>query len=60
VFVLVVLFQDQCAWALGNIAGDSVECRKILHDQGCLPPLVRLLEVSERVNIILYIGHFAT
>lgn len=42
----IVVLQDQCAWALGNIAGDSVECRKILHSQGCLPPLVKLLEVQ--------------
>ncbi|KAK7088074.1 importin subunit alpha-6-like [Littorina saxatilis] len=38
------LLQDQCAWALGNIAGDSIECRQILHSQGCLPPLIKLLE----------------
>ena len=44
--VIIVALQDQCAWALGNIAGDSVECRKILHSQGCLPPLVKLLEVQ--------------
>ncbi|PVD31408.1 hypothetical protein C0Q70_06820 [Pomacea canaliculata] len=38
------MLQDQCAWALGNIAGDSAECCKILQLQGCIPPLVKLLE----------------
>ncbi|KAK7487913.1 hypothetical protein BaRGS_00020814 [Batillaria attramentaria] len=38
------LLQDQCAWALGNIAGDSIECRRILFSQGCMPPLIKLLQ----------------
>ncbi|XP_061163174.1 uncharacterized protein LOC133172329 isoform X1 [Saccostrea echinata] len=36
--------QDQSAWALGNLAGDSAECREILQKQGVIPPLVQLLQ----------------
>ncbi|XP_052798638.1 importin subunit alpha-8-like [Mya arenaria] len=36
--------QDQCAWALGNIAGDSAECRNLLHAQGIVAPIVNLLK----------------
>ncbi|XP_076434701.1 uncharacterized protein LOC143274696 [Babylonia areolata] len=38
------VLQDQCAWALGNMAGDNVECRLLLHSMGCLPPLINLLQ----------------
>ncbi|XP_074641679.1 uncharacterized protein LOC141899333 [Tubulanus polymorphus] len=38
------VMQDQCAWALGNIAGDSEECRDVLKHQGIIPPLVELLK----------------
>ncbi|XP_048775162.2 uncharacterized protein LOC125679741 [Ostrea edulis] len=36
--------QDQSAWTLGNLAGDSTECRQILQAQGVIPPLVQLLQ----------------
>ncbi|KAJ8312136.1 hypothetical protein KUTeg_009509, partial [Tegillarca granosa] len=36
--------QDQSAWALGNIAGDSLECRKLIQAQGVVVPLVGLLQ----------------
>ncbi|XP_064650858.1 importin subunit alpha-7-like [Lineus longissimus] len=38
------LMQDQCAWALGNVAGDSAECRETLKKQGIVEPLISLLK----------------
>ncbi|XP_048252458.1 importin subunit alpha-9-like [Haliotis rufescens] len=38
------LLTDQCAWALGNLAGDSKQIREILQAQGCVLPLVKLIE----------------
>ncbi|XP_072024541.1 uncharacterized protein [Amphiura filiformis] len=38
------VLQDQCCWALGNIAGDGPECRDTLLTQGALQPMVNLLE----------------
>ncbi|CAM9777915.1 unnamed protein product [Chrysoparadoxa australica] len=37
------LLQEQAAWALGNIAGDSPECRALLTANGAILPLTRLL-----------------
>lgn len=33
--------QEQAVWALGNIAGDSPECRDHVLDSGILPPLLK-------------------
>lgn len=33
--------QEQAVWALGNIAGDSAECRDHVLDCGILPPLLQ-------------------
>lgn len=33
--------QEQAVWALGNIAGDSPECRDYVLDQGVLAPLLQ-------------------
>ena len=33
--------QEQAVWALGNIAGDSPECRDYEIDAGILPPLIQ-------------------
>ncbi|KAL3858206.1 hypothetical protein ACJMK2_012808 [Sinanodonta woodiana] len=38
------MLQDQCAWAIGNLAGDGKECRSFLHAQGVVAPLVKLLQ----------------
>ncbi|XP_050411215.1 uncharacterized protein LOC126825590 [Patella vulgata] len=43
--------KDQCAWAIGNLAGDSAECRKLLSSQGCVTPLVKLLE-TDTPNVV--------
>lgn len=34
---------EQCAWALGNVAGEGAELRNILLSQGALPPLARMM-----------------
>lgn len=36
------LLQDQSAWALGNLAGDSQECRNMVRAQGVVAPLIKL------------------
>ncbi|CAG5123339.1 unnamed protein product, partial [Candidula unifasciata] len=35
--------QELCAWAVGNLAGDSSKHRNLLLQQGCIPALVALL-----------------
>ncbi|KAG8374253.1 hypothetical protein BUALT_Bualt11G0112100 [Buddleja alternifolia] len=34
---------EQCAWALGNVAGEGEELRNTLLSQGALPPLARMM-----------------
>lgn len=36
--------QEQALWALGNIAGDSGDFREMLHANGALLPILRLLQ----------------
>ncbi|KAK3083973.1 hypothetical protein FSP39_006127 [Pinctada imbricata] len=36
--------QDQSAWALGNLAADSQECKEIIRAQGIVNPLIQLLQ----------------
>ncbi|XP_023005848.1 importin subunit alpha-9 [Cucurbita maxima] len=38
-----LLVAEQCAWALGNVAGEEMELRNILLSQGALLPLARML-----------------
>lgn len=38
---------EQCAWAIGNIAGEDMELRSILFAQGALLPLSRLMLSNE-------------
>ena len=38
--------KEQAVWALGNIAGDSPECRDIVLQLGALHPLLQLLKDS--------------
>ena len=33
--------QEQAIWALGNVAGDSAECRDHVLDNGILTPLLQ-------------------
>lgn len=34
---------EQCAWALGNVAGEGKELREVMLSQGALPPLARMM-----------------
>lgn len=34
---------EQCAWALGNVAGEGEELRDVLLSQGALQPLARMM-----------------
>ncbi|KAA8518790.1 hypothetical protein F0562_016436 [Nyssa sinensis] len=34
---------EQCAWALGNVAGEGEELRNVLLSQGALPPLAKMI-----------------
>ena len=38
-------------WALGNIAGDSPECRDYVLNEGILVPLLQLLSKSTRLSM---------
>ncbi|XP_012946623.1 importin subunit alpha-9, partial [Aplysia californica] len=38
-----VAMQELCAWALGNIAGDSASHKDLLVQQGCVPALTELV-----------------
>ncbi|KAF2068595.1 hypothetical protein CYY_010078, partial [Polysphondylium violaceum] len=44
--------QDQCAWALGNIALDCKEYRDIIISQGVIRPLLKMLSTSTVNNIL--------
>ncbi|CAL1300548.1 unnamed protein product [Larinioides sclopetarius] len=43
--------QEQAVWALGNIAGDSPECRDYVLQQGILLPLLQLLSKATRMSM---------
>ncbi|XP_033102668.1 importin subunit alpha-7-like [Anneissia japonica] len=43
--------QEQAVWALGNIAGDSPDCRDYVLDCAILPPLLSLLAQSTRISM---------
>jgi hypothetical protein len=41
------LVAEQCAWAIGNVAGEGAELRSTLLAQGALRPLTRLMFSSK-------------
>ncbi|KAJ8315056.1 hypothetical protein KUTeg_007206 [Tegillarca granosa] len=43
--------QEQAVWALGNIAGDSPECRDYVLHEGILVPLLQLLSKSTSLSM---------
>ncbi|KAI0207518.1 Importin subunit alpha-7 [Lamellibrachia satsuma] len=43
--------QEQAVWALGNIAGDSPECRDYVLNEGILVPLLQLLSKAGRLSM---------
>lgn len=38
-------------WALGNIAGDSPQCRNLVLQSGALPPLLEQLGENQKVSM---------
>lgn len=44
--------QEQAVWALGNIAGDSPDCRDYVINCGILPPLLVILETSNTLSML--------
>ena len=38
-------------WALGNIAGDSPQCRDLVLNAGGMPPLLELLVQSKKASM---------
>jgi importin subunit alpha-1 len=46
------ILQEQCAWALGNIAGDCVAFCRLLIRNGVLTPLVNLLRDSKVTDVV--------
>ncbi|KAG7167000.1 Importin subunit alpha-7-like [Homarus americanus] len=43
--------QEQAVWALGNIAGDSPDCRDYVLSENILMPLLQLLSKSTRLSM---------
>lgn len=41
--------QEQAVWALGNIAGDSSECRDYVLDSGVMQPLLKYVMNLRRI-----------
>jgi importin subunit alpha-1 len=44
--------REQAVWALGNIAGDSPQCRDFVLQCGALQPLVALLGDSRKLSML--------
>lgn len=44
--------RDQAVWALGNIAGDGVECRNYLLKCGVLPALLNVFTANAPISIL--------
>lgn len=42
----------QAVWALGNIAGDSPQCRNLVLNNGALPPLLEQLTDNQKVSML--------
>lgn len=47
--------QEQAVWALGNIAGDSSECRDYVLESGVMEPLLKLVEKKHISNVMAFI-----
>ncbi len=44
--------KEQAVWALGNIAGDSPECRDFVLSRGALGPLLNILGQAQKLTMI--------
>jgi len=48
----VIDVREQAVWALGNIAGDSPQCRDYVLQQGALKPLLALLSENHKLSML--------
>lgn len=48
----MLLLYVQAVWALGNIAGDSPQCRDLVLNAGALPPLLEQLKEGSKVSML--------
>uniref|UniRef100_A0A7C9DMT9 Importin subunit alpha n=1 Tax=Opuntia streptacantha TaxID=393608 RepID=A0A7C9DMT9_OPUST len=46
-----LLVAEQCAWALGNVAGEGEDLRNVLLSQGALLPLARMILPDKGSNV---------
>merc|ERR1719220_3039488 len=44
--------REQAVWALGNVAGDSPECRNLVLEAGVLEPLLRLCNQNSKLTLL--------
>merc|ERR1719419_2113573 len=44
--------REQAVWALGNIAGDSTECRNMVLEAGILQPLLHLCNQDSKLTLL--------
>merc|ERR1719419_984019 len=44
--------REQAVWALGNIAGDSTECRNMVLEAGILEPLLQLCSQDSKLTLL--------
>lgn len=44
--------REQSIWALGNIAGDSPDCRDYVLNNGVLPPLIQIITQAPKISIL--------
>lgn len=47
--------QEQAVWALGNIAGDSSECRDYVLNSGVMEPLLQYVSLYITISDSLHI-----
>ena len=52
--MFLLLMQNECAWAIGNLAGGSAVCRDILRAKGAVEPLIALLKVVFELWFVVF------
>jgi importin subunit alpha-1 len=50
--ILTSLSLEQAVWALGNVAGDSPNCRDLVLGQGALVPLLSQLNEHSKLSML--------
>eukprot|EP01134_Creolimax_fragrantissima_P003859 CFRG3859T1 len=43
---------EQAVWGIGNVAGNSAECRDLVLRSGCLKPILQILQTTRRVSLL--------